>query len=355
MLSANRKTMTKQICAPTISANVLANIVLELRSQGAAVDGLLRKHVGYAGGFADPKEQIPLARFVNFLEGAAHALSDPLLGAKLGAQARMEHLGLIGLFFLASTNLEIALGQLHEFFPVLQSATRVELDARRAMPEYIYQILGPTIWPRRQDSELTLSAMCSHIRSLLGECWSPVEVHFEHDRVQHDTPEIECALWEIFRAPVLFNQSANRLILEPRDLVRPVASRAERMVPHLERHLKDLMRPKETTFDSCAAQVSHIISKRLGQADLEVDSIAAEIGLSSRTLQRRLAEEGTSLRDLVRRHRSHIVDQLLKDPKTKMTVIAHDVGYADATTFSRAFKSWSGETPRDHRVARVRR
>jgi AraC-like DNA-binding protein len=173
--------------------------------------------------------------------------------------------------------------------------------------------------------------------------------------VQHDTPEIECALWEIFRAPVLFNQPANRLILGPRDLVRPAASRGERMVPHLERHLKDLMRTKEATFDSCAAQVSHIISKRLGQANLEVNSIAAEIGLSSRTLQRRLAEEGTSLRDLVRRHRSHIVDRLLKDPKTKMTVIAHDVGYADATTFSRAFKSWSGDTPRDHRVARVRR
>jgi AraC-like DNA-binding protein len=119
--------------------------------------------------------------------------------------------------------------------------------------------------------------------------------------------------------------------------------------------LQELMRPKETIFDSCAAQVAHIISKRLGQADLEVNSIAAQIGLSPRTLQRRLAEEGTSLRDLVRQHRSHIVDRLLKDPKTKMTVIAHDVGYADATTFSRAFKSWSGETPREHRVARVRR
>jgi len=116
-----------------------------------------------------------------------------------------------------------------------------------------------------------------------------------------------------------------------------------------------LMRIEEMTFDSCAAQVSNIISKRLGCADVEVHSIAEEIGLSPRTLQRRLAEEGTSLRELVRRHRSHIVDRLLKDRKTKMTVIAHDVGYSDATTFSRAFKSWSGETPRDHRVVRARR
>jgi AraC-like DNA-binding protein len=347
--------MTMQTCAPTISANVLANVVLDLRSQGVAVDRLLRKYVGYAGCFADPYEQIPLLRFVNFLEAVAQATDDPLLGAKLGARSRMEDLGLIGLMFLASPNLQIALGHLRKFFPVLQGATRVELDSCCAMPEFIYQILGPTIWPRRQDAELTLSATCSAIRSLLGDCWSPVEVHFEHDRAQPGTRDVESTLLNIFRAPVLFNQPANRLILDPSDLSRPAASRGEGMVPQLERHLKELMRTRETTFDSCASQVSHIISKRLGQENLEVQSIAAEMGLSSRTLQRRLSEEGTSLRDLVRRHRSQIVGRLLKDPKAKMTVIAHDVGYSDATTFSRAFKSWSGDTPRDHRVARVRR
>ena len=347
--------MTKQINAPTINASVLANIVLELRRQGAAVDRLLRKHVGYAGCLADPHEQIPLARFVNFLEATAHELGDPLLGAKLGARSRVEDLGLIGVMFLTSKNLLTALGHLRKFFPVLQSATRVELDARRAMPEFIYQILGPTIWPRRQDAELTLSMTCSAIRSLLGEGWSPAAVHFEHDRGHLGARESESSLAEIFRAPVLFSQRANRLILEPQDLTRPAASRCEGMVPQLERHLGELLRLKETNFDSCASQVSHVISKRLGQEDLEVDSIAAEMGLSGRTLQRRLAEENTSLRDLVRRHRSHIVNRLLKDPKTKMTVIAHDVGYADATTFSRAFKSWSGDTPRDHRLARVRR
>lgn len=347
--------MTPPHAAPTIRANVLAAIVLELRSQGAAVDRLLRKHVGFAGGFAGPYEQIPLARFVSFLEDAAHALRDPSLGAKLGSRSRLEDLGPIGLVFLSSATLKIALGQLRVFFPALQGATRVEFDARGPMPVYSYQIQSPTIWPRRQDAELTLSATCSAIRSLLGECWSPVEVHFEHDRSPHDTREVDSALCEIFRAPVLFGRSANRLILAPEDLVRPLASPGEGMAPHLERHLKDLMRTEESTFDSCASQVSHIISKRLGRADLEVHSIAEEIGLSPRTLQRRLAEEGTSLRDLVRRHRSRVVDRLLKDRKTKMTVIAHDVGYSDATTFSRAFKRWSGAPPRDRRTARIRR
>jgi AraC-like DNA-binding protein len=352
---SNSELMTKQPAAPTIRANVLAGIVLELRNQGASVDGLLRKHVGDAGGFADPYEQIPLAGFVGFLEDAADALRDAALGAKLGARSQPEEFGPIGLMFLASPNLRIALSHVITFFSVWQSGTRVELDARREMPEYIYKILDTGIWPRRQDAELSLAATCSAIRALLGARWSPIEVHFEHDRGPHHTRETDSALYRIFRAPVLFGQTVNRLVLDPEDLVRPVAPRGVAMVPYLERHLKDLMRTEETTGDSCASQVSHIISKRLGRADLDVQSIAEEIGLSPRTLQRRLAQEGTSFRDLIQRHRSQVVDRLLKDRKAKMTAIAHDVGYADATTFSRAFKSWRGESPRDHRPARARR
>jgi AraC-like DNA-binding protein len=338
-----------------IRANVLAGIVHELRGQGAAVDRLLRKHVGYAGGFTDPYERIPLARFVSFLEDAAVALGDPLLGARLGAQARPEDLGPIGLVFLAAANLECAVAQLRYFYPLLQGATRMELDTRPPQPEYVYQILDAGIWPRRQDAELTLAAACSAIRALLGEGWRPCAVHFEHQRSVDASRGIDAALSDLFRAPVLFGQPTNRLILAPEDLVRPAASRGEGIAPSLERHLREMMRTEETNFDSCAARVSHIVSKRLGSANLELQSIAEEMGLSPRTLQRRLAAEGTSLRELVRRHRTRIVDRLLQDRKTKMTVIAHDVGYSDATTFSRAFKSWRGAAPRDHRVARARR
>lgn len=347
--------MTKQPAAPTIRANVLAGIVQELRGQGAEVERLLWKFLGGAHDFPDPYEKIPLAHFVGFLEDAAASVGDPLLGAKLGARSRTEDFGPIGLMFLGSPNLRVALGRLSTFYSVWQGATRVKFDLGGEMPEYVYQILEPSLWPRRQDAELTLAATCAAVRTLLGARWRPVEIHFEHDRAPGLTREMEAALLRIFRAPILFGQTANRLILHPEDLARPVASRGAAMVPYLERHLRDLMRAEETSFDSCAAQVSHVIAKRLGRADLDVHSIAAEIGLSARTLQRRLAAEGTSLRDLVRRHRSQVVDRLLRDRRTKMTVIAHDVGYSDATTFSRAFKTWRGETPRDHRVARARR
>jgi AraC-like DNA-binding protein len=346
--------MSKQPVAPTIRANVLAGIVLELRHLGAPVEALLRKYVG-VNGLDDPYEQIPLARFVSFLEDAARAVGDPALGLKLGARQRPEEFGPVGQMFLASPNLRVAMGHFCDFFGVWQSGTRVELDTRNGLPEYLYKILDSSIWPRRQDAEYSLAATCVGIRAVLGPRWNPVAVHFEHDRCATHGREMDAVLVRVFRAPVLFGQGENRLILEPRDLTRPMAPRGAAMVPYLERHLRDLMNGDEVGCDSCAAQVEHIISRRMGRADLDVDSIAAELGLSPRTLQRRLAVEGTSFRDLIQRHRAQVANRLLKDRKTKMTAIAHDVGYADATTFSRAFKSWSGERPRDRRAARTQR
>lgn len=347
--------MSKPLSPATIRANVLAAIVCELRNQGSAVDPLLRRHFGYAGGFTDPYEQIPLARFVNFLEHAADVLGDPFLGLKLGAHFQTEDLGPVGIMFLASDTLQCALRQLQTYFAALQGATRMEFDALADPPVCSYQILDQRIWPRRQDAEFSLAATCSAIRSLVGPRWHPLQVHFEHDKPQlpsevQDT--VDLLLLRVFGAPVVYGQETNRLVLRRADLERQVHSARSGIAPYLEKHLQGLIRAERSTYDSCSAMVSHIISKRLGHADLEVQSIAAEIGLSARTLQRRLAQEGTSMRDLVRRHRSQIVGRLLQDRQTKMTVIAHDVGYADAATFSRAFKLWSGKAPRDHRIAK---
>ncbi|HEY6925959.1 MAG TPA: AraC family transcriptional regulator [Steroidobacteraceae bacterium] len=347
--------MTKTASTASIRANVLAGIVQVLRQQGTAVDSLLTKHIGSLDLFADPYEQIPLAAFVGFLEDAAQLAGEAALGAKLGGQSQPEDFGPIGLMFLTAPSLRIAFDHLRTFYSVWQGATRVELDTHCEMPECIYQILEPDIWPRRQDAEFSLAAICTAIRALLGPRWSPVEVHFEHERSPHHTRETESALQRVFRAPVVFGQSVNRLILDPEDLVRPVARRGVALMPYLERHLKDLMRTEDITLDSCTSQVSHVISKRLGRSTIDLQTIAAELGLSARTLQRRLAEEGTSIRNIVRRHRSQVVERLLKDSKAKITVIAHDLGYSDATAFSRAFKNWRGESPRDHRVPRLRR
>lgn len=296
----------------------------------------------------NPYEEVPLREYVAFFEAAADGAEDALLGARLGAHLQYEELGPLGVVFVAASSLRAALNRLRFYLHALQSGTAIELEDGAETVDWIYQIEDPSIYPRRQDTEFSLSTTCALIRTLLGPRWAPVEVHFEHSAPEHTPMDVQDYLRAIFKAPVLFDQGVNRLVIDRHDMERQVSRPPLAMAPYLEQHLRDLLRNSSDDV-TYSAQVSYLIAKRLGQWPVDKASLADELGLSTRTLQRRLSEEGTSLRALIRAHRARIAEPLLSRGTTPVTAIAHNVGYSDPTVFSRAFKSWHGLSPRTFR------
>ena len=287
----------------------------------------------------DPYQLIPLAKYVALFEHAARLLDDPFLGLKLGHAFRPGLLGPLGLIFQASAHLREALQQLSSYLSVWQSATRVELIEEGATAACIYQIADANIRPRRQDAEYSLAAICSLIRNFLGSQWSPLEVHFEHPARTNRAYE------RAFHAPVYFAQDVNRLVLRQADLQRPGIASDRSMMPLMQRHLHHLAEEsrQEQTF---ARQVNYCIARRLGSGPLTLPVVAQELGLSARSFQRRLAEERTTFRSLVRDHRRTLAESLMKDRSATVTSVAHTVGYAETAVLSRAFKGWTGASPR---------
>ena len=95
-------------------------------------------------------------------------------------------------------------------------------------------------------------------------------------------------------------------------------------------------------------RVSHTIAARIGLGPITLTAIAAELGLPPRSFQRRLAQEQTSFRHLLRHHRRSLAEALIKNQSGTVTSIAHSVGYAETAVLSRAFKSWTGASPRNY-------
>lgn len=336
---------------PIIRANILATVVNELVQRGIDVEGLLHDHVNGVKRILDPYQEVPLHQYVAFFEAAAEITNEPTLGARMGARFLPEELGPVGVVFVAASSLRVAFNRLGSFLHAWQTGTRVELEIDCDLANWTYQINDTSIFPRRQDAEFSLSATCSFIRVLLGARWAPIEVHFEHTLPRKDTKKVLAALRTIFRAPILFDQRFNRLVIEGRDLDRQVLPAQRAIAPYLEQHLRDLVAncSGEGTFVS---QVSRVVTKRIGSGSLDISDAAHELGLSRRTLQRRLAREGTSFREVVRLHRARIAESLLATGATSVTTIAHHVGYGDATAFSRAFRSWHKFSPRAFRSGR---
>ena len=112
----------------------------------------------------------------------------------------------------------------------------------------------------------------------------------------------------------------------------------------IERHLSDLIADSGQA-SSMAERVNSLIRLYLGVRPTDLETIAAGLKIAPRSLQRRLAEEGVSIRELTQRHRMQMATTLLSEGGMSVEDIAASLGYADGTSFWRAYKKWTGFAP----------
>lgn len=326
-----------------VRASVLGPIVAGLDERGADAETLLQHHGFRRSQLDDPYAMLPLARYVTFFEAAAAFVGDPCFGLRIGEAVRPSDLGPAGLLFASAPSLRHGLLQLGRYITILQSRTCITLEDHGAISAWSYKIEDPDIRPRIQDTLYTLMTMRNLIRSLMRTPWSPIEVH-----VDFSSGKLKGPLEKAFRAPILFGQPVTSIILDARDLDRPIRTEDRGLTIILERHARDLLRVSDGPA-TLSARVSQLIATQMGRERIAAATIADHLGMSARSLQRGLAEEGTSLRALLRDHRMSTAESLLGEGERSHADIAHAIGYADGTVFWRAFKSWTGATPRSHR------
>lgn len=323
-----------------IRAAVPAMLLRSLEGQDGRIDQLLSRQGLRRAQLQDPYELVPLTRYVALLEDAAEALNQPLLGLQLGLAVKPNDIGAVGILFSISATIAAAFGRMSRFLMAVQGSTISGLSEEGDAIAWVYQLSDPALWPRRQDAELTFGASCQLVRLGFSPRWAPLEVHFEHADTGH-----KARLEKLFRAPVLFGQPSNRLVMRRADAERLHRAEDSGLIAVLERHLSDLMPERNDGEEGLCQQVRAAITIALGHRPVTLQTIAAEIGLSPRTLQRRLAAAGASLQGLVREQRLRVAQQHLQAGGLPCARIAEALGYADSTVFWRAVKGWTGQSP----------
>ncbi len=314
--------------ASMIRASVLAPLLRRLDEAGLA-EPLLRENNMSRSQLVDPYAPISLARYNALFESAATALNDPAIGLRLGLVVRPADLGPLGLLFTAAATPRLAITRFSALLAALQGGTQAALQQIDAMTVWTYRIDDAALWPRRQDSEFSMAAICRLLQAASGPGLHPVEAQFEHAE-----PASTAVHARVFRAPLRFGQPANRLIIANTTI--------------LERHIAELLQEADRE-DDAVRSVRAMISTGLGQNKITIEYLAAGLGLTPRTLQRRLAEAGTSLRQLLREHRQAMANLHVGAGQRSQASIAETLGYADGTAFWRAFKSWTKTTPSAYR------
>ncbi|WGG44694.1 AraC family transcriptional regulator [Rossellomorea sp. DA94] len=193
---------------------------------------------------------------------------------------------------------------------------------------------------------ITLAFLLELGRRGTGQPLMAKSVEFSH--LMGDVQSLET----YFGCQVQVGRSRNRLTLYKRDLRRPFVSYnaelLEILTPVLDQSI-DKQQPAHTIIE----RVKWITKRSLPGGLSNIQAIAAELGMSNRTLQRRLHGEGTSFQQLLTQVRQELAREYLADPSLDIGEVAFLIGYEDQNSFYRAFRLWEGDTPSNWRTVHV--
>ncbi len=311
-----------------------------LRRRGHTPDLLLQQFDLSESLLHDPYHEIPLRNYVAAFEAAAVRVGDNNFGLFAARDITPFTLGPVGLLFVSAPTIKDALKGFIDHIGLVQEQTCSALTQEEDTCIFRYRIEDPRIRRRRQDAEYSLALVTTLMRAMAGRNWRPLEVHFEHgepgNRQAHDA---------FFGAPLYFDQGINSLIFTANDLTIAGSFMDRRVSPIVEHYLQ-LLRERALPQRSIERDVRRLLTDHLPSGkDLKMPNAALAVGVSPRTLQRRLNQSGESFAAIKQDERRNLAESYLTETKLSVTEIAYILGYADGACFTRACQRWFGKTP----------
>jgi AraC-like DNA-binding protein len=318
---------------------------------GIDTEALLRS-VGIARErIEDPDERLQ-NREASALWGKAYELSgDPVLSlhaaeaCPLGAYKVIDYMG------ANARTVGEAFRYVTRYFPLVNTAVRITID--ESGDPVTFDVAGESGDPggvSRPYAEYCLAVFVLHMRAGSGVPFALRRVTFAH-RAPPDVREHE----RIFGCPVAFEAERNRLFIDRAAWDAPTSGAQPGVLAVLSEHA-ELLLTRLPRGPDLIERTRRAIAGRLRGGDPSLESVARELGMSERSLQRHLRELGYGFNALADEVREGTARLYLQQPDIALAEIAYLLGFADQSTFNRAFKRWTGSTPRQARdlAARAR-
>jgi AraC-like DNA-binding protein len=307
-----------------------------------------------AGGFAadafrDPNARLSALATARLWRTASAHAGDPAFGIHASRFVRPATFHALGYAVFASTSLRDALQRLLRYSHLVSDAAELSLSetsrhVRLALvPRSAEQVpLAPGV-PSYEAVDAVTSLIVRTCRTLTERSFTLLALEQRRPEPENTHP-----YERFFRCPIRFGAPEDALTFDATELDRrlPTAN------PELARHNDDLVQRylagmrEGTVVDRLRRMLSEHLS-----GDASPGKLAALLGMSSRSLQRRLQEHGTSYAQVLRDTRRDLAISYLVQQQCSITEIAFLLGFEDASAFARAFRAWTGVTPSAYRSA----
>ena len=288
--------------------------------------------------FEDPEGRLPLEVVGRLLGVCVDLTGCRHFGLLVGERFELKDFGVLGYLLRNCPTVGAALRSLVRY---------LHLHDRAAAPVLAESATSPVMLgysPYRHDLPAAAQVFDGAIaiaHRILVELCGP---GFKALRVQfsHGPPEDAAPYRRVFRTSVRFDAESSAIVFAPSWMQRPIERADPAMRDFLARAFR---RAEETASLSFGEQVRSLLHQQAVSGQFTARAVAEGLGLSERTLRRRLAEESMNLQQLIDATRFELAQQLLRDTRLSVAEIGAALHYADPNVFSRAFRRWAGVSP----------
>lgn len=292
---------------------------------------------------SDPKKMLLDTVYYDLLERIAGMVNVTELPLRTGASMRLDEYGALGLAWKAAPTLLGSFSRVERYARVWTSVVEYELRAADSGTLFILHRSGERRLGLRLSNEATLASAVSISRQVSPAPFAPLEVH-----LKHPSPRTTEFHERYFGCPVYFDSDLDALLLSPESLAQSNKLGDEGITRFLDSHLEEELREvvEEASVELLAKDA---IARSLSEGIPKMADVAKSLGLSARSLHRRLADDGLSFRTLTETTRKELAEGLLRDERYSLSEIAFLTGFSEQSAFNRAFKRWIGRSPAAHR------
>jgi AraC-like DNA-binding protein len=324
---------------PTATGFAARQAVAALRKHNIAVEPLLQR-AGLSERDIDAQRRICAVAQSRLLEYAAEALGDSALGLHLAQQTNPREARLLFYVTSAATNVGETIALYARYCRIANEAMDVRLLPAQDGVTVELNLVGLSRYDARQSAEFTAAIALKGLRELVGRRVRPTKVTFAHTRNAH-LREFE----RFFGCPVEFGAKSDHVSMSNETLALPLVTGDPHLLETLRSFCEEAARERHTPAETLRALVENEVQKLLPNGTVDRRAVARALGMSDRTLSRKLADEGATYAEVVDQLRRSLALQYVKERSLSLSQIAWLLGYEGSTSFNHAFRRWTGSSP----------
>lgn len=293
---------------------------------------------------ADPNQRIAAENADALWQRAYEVANDPYLALHAAEALPFGAYKVLDFIVGNAPTIGEGLTRVLHYFPIVDPRAVLTIREQPGAVEITMESRqGPLPGPAQ---EFTLAALVLRSRASTDTAWPLQQINFAMEDPDNSTEHER-----IFECPIRFSQPRAQLVVSRETWDQPVSGSNAALFGVLEEHATRLLDELSSAQPpSLLDNVRAVLREELGGGDVRAVHVAKRLGFGERTLQRRLSEVNTTYIEVLANAREQMARKYLREPEISIAEVAFLLGFAEQSSFTRAFKRWTGKPPGDWRA-----